>query len=163
MTILISFLSSLIAGFVAHYLATSRMKLSELSKFQSAAYTDFIGSSARLAVARRLGDTSNENFDLAELNDAKARIIACGHREVVEALVKFWELGGTLEREPEILAFNNLIQVIRKCLGHKAHDVYDLDISKSLFKLEPQSFSFKAQKSANKSNQSDTQNTRASV
>lgn len=162
-TIFISILSSFIAAFLAHHLATSRMRLSELSKFQSSAYSDFLGASARLAVARRLSDTSNENIDLAALNDAKARIIICGDREIVEALAKFWELGGTLESESEILAFNNLIKIIRNRFGHNAHDIQDLNISNSLFKLEPRSFSFKAAQSATKSNHLDAKKSRTSV
>jgi hypothetical protein len=144
MTICISAFSALIAAIFAHTLATDRMKLSELSKFQIAAYSDFMASAARLAVARRLGDTTNESIDLVSLNDSKSKIIACGHREVVEALLEFWELGGTLEREREILAFNKLVQIMRHKLGHKAHDISDLRISDALFKLEPQSFSFRA-------------------
>lgn len=144
MTIFVSFLSSVIAAFIAHYLATSRMKRADLSKFQIEAYSNFTAAVARLAVARRTGDTTSENIDLAALNDAKNRIITGGHAEVVEAMIQFWKLGGTLEREREILAFDQLVKVMRTKLGHKAHDTHALNISDALFKLEPAAFSYRA-------------------
>ena len=164
---LISFAASIIAAFVAafvaHYLATSRMRQNELSKFQMGAYSDFITSASRLAVARRLGDSSNQISDLSALNDAKSRIITSGHPEVVRALIQFWEEGATLEREGEILAYNRLVAVIRKNLGHKSHDIYDLQVSNALFKLEPSSYSFHGDKAANKSNQPGTLQSNAPV
>lgn len=163
MTILISFISSLIAAFLAHYLATSRMRKSDLSKFQIEAYSDFLGAASRLAVSRRLGDSTNETVDLGVLNDAKSRIITCGHREVVEALIHFWEKGATLEREQEILAYKHLTQIIRTSLGHKKHDMYDLKISDALFKLEPSSYSFRARNKANKLSHQDASEAGASA
>ncbi len=143
MTIAISILSSFIAAFLAHFFATNRMQKMDLSKFQLAAYTDFLGAASRLAVSRRLGETENKVNDLAILNDSKNRILICGDRLVVEALIEFWKLGATLEGERELLAFDNLLQLIRKSLGHKKHDVIDLDLTDTLFKLEPSSYSFK--------------------
>ncbi|MDO6451962.1 hypothetical protein Q4490_00160 [Neptunomonas phycophila] len=163
MTIFISLLSSVIAAFLAHYLATARMKRAELSKFQIEAYSSFTAAAARLAVARRVGDTTNENIDIAALNDAKSRIITCGHAEVVEAMIQFWILGGTLERESEILAFDRLVKVMRTKLGHKAHDILELKVSDALFKLEPATFSFRAGELANKSSQQDASKTGASA
>ncbi|MBB1425192.1 hypothetical protein ACTTBA_12325 [Shewanella frigidimarina] len=151
MTILISFVSSIIAAFLAHFLATTRSKKSELLKFQIQSYSDFLSAASRLAVSRRLGSSTNENVDLVALNDAKSRIITCGNVEVVEALIHFWDKGGTLEREQEILAYKNLTQLIRSSLGHKKHDMFNLKISDTLFKLEPSSFSFRANEEANKS------------
>ncbi|WP_051692771.1 hypothetical protein [Marinobacterium lacunae] len=150
MTILISFISSVIAAFLAHYLATYRNKQSELLKFQIQSYSNFLAAASRLAVSRRIGESTNENIDLVALNDAKSRIITCGHREVIEALINFWDKGTTLEREQEILAYKKLIQVMRTNLGHKAHDIFDLKISDAIFKLESSSYSFKADRSANK-------------
>lgn len=155
MTILISFTSSIIAAFLAHFLATTRSKRSELLKFQIQSYSDFLAAVSRLAVSRRLGNSTNENVDLAALNDAKSRIVTCGNVEVVEALIHFWDKGGTLEREQEILEYKNLTQLMRSSLGHKKHDIFDLKVSDALFKLEPSSFSFRAQKVANKTSQQD--------
>ena len=70
MTIIVSLISSVIAAFLAYYLATLRMKRAELSKFQIEAYSNFTAAAARLAVARSTGDTTDENIDLAALNDA---------------------------------------------------------------------------------------------
>lgn len=144
MTIAISFICSLIAAFIAHYLSTTRMRKNDLSKFQLTAYSDFIGAASRLAVSRRVGNTNHEIEDLAVLNDAKNRIIISGDRIVVEALIEFWKRGATLEREGEIVAFNHLSSVIRKSLGHKQHDIIDLGVSNTMFKLEPSNYSYKA-------------------
>jgi hypothetical protein len=150
-----SVIAAFIAAFVTHYLATSRMKENDLSKYQVEAYSDFIAAASRLAVSRRLGDSKNENVDLGALNDAKSRIITSGHLDVVKALIHFWEQGATLEREQEILAYKNLTQIMRSSLGHKKNDIFDLKISDALFKLEPSSFSYRANRAANKSSQQD--------
>lgn len=144
MTIIISFICSIIAAFIVHYLANSRNKHSELLKFQIQSYSDFLAAASRLAVSRRLGDVTNENVDLVALNDAKSRIITCGSPEVISALIHFWDKGATLEGESELLAYRDLIQVIRSSLGHKNMDIFDLKISDALFKLEPSSYSFRA-------------------
>lgn len=163
LTILISFISSIVAAFLAHFLATTRSKKSELLKFQIQSYSDFLAAASRLAVSRRLGSSTNENVDLVALNDAKIRIITCGNVEVVEALIHFWDKGGALEREQEILAYKNLTQLMRSSLGHKKHNMFDLKVSDALFKLEPSSFSFRAKQAANKSSQQDTSEAGASA
>ena len=147
MTILISIVSSVIAAFCAHYLATSRNKKSELLKFQIQSYSDFLSAASELAVSRRLGNTENESKNLTVLNDAKCRIITCGEKEVIDALIHFWDNGSTLEREQEILAYKKLIQVMRSTIGHKKNDIFDPQVTDALFKLEPSSFSFKAKQS----------------
>jgi hypothetical protein len=139
-----SFISAIVAAFFAHYFATSRMKRDDLSKFRMAAYTDFISASSKLAVLRRLGDTDSDIDILAALNDAKNRIIMCGSKQSVEALNEFWLLGGTLEGERELIAFRHLSQVIRSEFGYKSHDLHSLDISNTMFKLEPSNYSFRA-------------------
>lgn len=151
MTLAISFLSSVvaafIAAFVAHFLATERMRRNELSRFKLAAYSDFLSAASRLAVARRIGDTSSDIKDLATLNDSKNRILIGGDRAVVEALIAFWHQGASLEREQEIIAFNHLSGVIRESLGYKKHDIFDLNISSTIFRLEPSSYSYRESKS----------------
>ena len=146
MTILISLVSAVIAAFCAHYLATSRNKKSELLKFQIQSYSDFLSAASELAVSRRLGSMENENNNLTALNDAKCRIITCGEKEVIDALINFWNNGSTLEREREILAYKKLIQVMRSNIGHRKNDIFDPQITDALFKLEPSSFSFKAKR-----------------
>ncbi len=149
-TILISLISSVIAAFLAHFLATKRSKKNELLKFQIQSYSDFISAASRLAVLRRLGSCANESADLVALNDAKSRIVTCGNVEVVEALIHFWNKGGTLETEQEILAYKNLTQLMRSSIGHQKYDMFRLEISDVLFKLEPSRFSFKMKKTDNK-------------
>ncbi len=151
MTILISVISSILAACLTHYLATSRMKKNELSKFQVQAYSDFLIATSKLAVVRRAGDVTNENVDVAELNDAKSRIIVCGHKEVVEAMLKFWRTGATLELERGLLAYQRMVQIMRKNLGHKEFDLHDLDIADAVFKLEPSSYSYKAENAVTRS------------
>ncbi|MCE9685700.1 hypothetical protein LZP73_05650 [Shewanella sp. AS16] len=163
MTILISFISSIIAAFLAHFLATTRSKKSELLKFQIQSYSDFLAAASRVAVSRRIGSITDENVDLVALNDAKSRIITCGNVEVVEALIHFWNMGGSLEREQEILAYKNLTQLMRSSLGHKQHDMFDLKVSDALFKLEPSSFSFRSKQTANKSSEQDASEAGASA
>lgn len=149
-TVLLSFLSSIIAAFIVHNLTVTRMKKDTLSKFQIQAYSDFLEFSAKLAVSRRLGETSSTELDLVSLNNAKNRIITSGDFEVVEALTKFWEQGGTLEREQEILTYTRLINIMREKLGHVKHDLFELNISNTIFKLEPSSYSYKAKNAAKK-------------
>jgi len=144
--VLVSFFCSMLAAFIAHYLSSSRNQRSELLRFQIQSYSDFLSAASKLSVARRLGDTSNEESTLALLNEAKTKIITCGDSNVVDALISYWEAGGTLEREQEIIAYNALIREIR--LGLNVHDNRSLmnEISDTLFKLEPSSFSYKASK-----------------
>jgi hypothetical protein len=144
MTILLSLFSSVVAAFLAHYLATSRIQKNELLKFQVQAYSDFLITTSRLAVARREGDTTNQNVDIAALNDAKTRIIVCGHKKVVEKMLSFWRTGATLELEHGILAYKRMVQTMRENLGYKQHDIHTLDIADAVFKLEPSTCSYKA-------------------
>lgn len=88
-------------------------------------------------------DELDELDELAALNDAKTRICICAEASVVEALVEFWENGGTLEQESEILAFTRFCMRVRESLGYTRYDIHGLNISKTLFKLQPATYSFK--------------------
>ena len=99
MTIAVSLICSVIAAFVAHWLATNRMKKNELTKFKLNAYNDFIGAASKLAVVRRLGNTDNDIDELAILNDAKNRILISAEPCIIKALIDFWGKGATLEKE----------------------------------------------------------------
>jgi hypothetical protein len=158
-TVLISVCCSLFAVYLAHLFASSRNKKNDLTKFQIQSYSDFLAAASRLAVLRRVrrdGDLTNDSINLAALNDAKSRIITCGDPDVVQSLMHFWDNGATLEREPEILAYRNLTQVMRSSLGFKKNDLLRIDFNEGykkgknitdvLFKLEPSSYSFKAEK-----------------
>lgn len=128
---------------LTHFLTEKRKRREELMEQKLKAYSDFINSVSKIIAARRLGQTENDTGELAILNDAKIRICICGDKSVVEALTEFWDYGGTLEREHEILAFTRLCMTIRESLGYNPHDIADLNMSNTLFKIEPSNFSFR--------------------
>lgn len=140
---LLSLISAIIGALLTHFLSEKRKRREELMEQKLKAYSDFINSASKIIAARRLGQTENDQGELAVLNDAKVRICICGDKSVVEALTEFWEHGGTLEREHEILAFTRLCMTIRESLGYKTHDIANLKISNTLFRIEPSSFSFR--------------------
>lgn len=140
---LLSITSALIVAVLGHIFTTKRKRRDELAEFRLKAYVDFISSASRLVSARRMGRIADELDELAALNDAKTRICICADAPVVEALAEFWEHGGTLEREREILAFTRFCMRVRESLGNTRYDIHDLNISKTLFKLQPANFSFK--------------------
>lgn len=142
----ISLMSAVTVAILSHIFAMSRNRGDELAQMRLKAYTDFINSGSRLVSARRIGVTDDELEELAALNDAKARICICGDSEVVKHLIKFWNAGGTLEREREILAFSRLCLKMRESLGNKAKELSSTDISNTLFRLEPSSYSYRAAK-----------------
>jgi hypothetical protein len=149
---LLSLFGALLGVLITHFLSERRKRREELIEQKLKAYSDFINSASRIIAARRLGQTDNDPQELALLNDAKVRICICGDKSVVQALTEFWTHGATLEREPEILAFTRLCMSIRESLGYKRHDIADLKISNTLFRMEPSCFSFRASKRAKDSN-----------
>jgi hypothetical protein len=140
----LSLMSALIVAFSGHLLSERRKRRDELAEMRLGAYRDFINAASRLVAARRLGLTEDESEDLVALNDAKTRICICAEAQVVKALCEFWRHGGTLEREQEILAFTRLCMQIRESLGNKRHDLSNVGLSDTLFRLEPSSYSFRA-------------------
>lgn len=141
---LLSLLGALLGVLVTHFLSEKRKQREEPTEQKLKAYSDFINSASKIIADRRLGHTENDSQEVALLNDAKVRICICGDKSVIQALTEFWEHGGTLERESEILAFTRLCMRIRESLGYKAHDLFDLNISNTLFRIEPSCFSFRA-------------------
>jgi hypothetical protein len=140
---LLSFTSALIVAILSHVFSTKRQQRDELAELRLKAYADFINAATRLVAARRMGRTADELDELAALNDAKTRICICADAPVVEALAEFWKHGGTLEREREILAFTRFCMRVRESLGYTRFDIHDLNISDTLFKLQPATYSFK--------------------
>jgi hypothetical protein len=140
---LLSLCSALIVAVLSHLLSTRRQQRDELAELRLKAYTDFINSASRLISARRLGKTNDALDDLALLNDAKTRICVRAEPRIVRALANFWEEGGTLEKEGEVLAFTRFCMQIRASVGGKPDDLGDLDISNTLFRLQPSKYSFK--------------------
>ena len=144
---LLSFISALLVALVTHFLSSNRNRKDELEELRLKAYTDFINAASRLASARRIGHTKDELKDLAVLNDAKTRICVCGDPEIVIKMADFWEKGGTLEKESEIAAFTQLCYSIRKSLGHDDKIWGRVNLSNTLFKLEPSNYSYIKDKS----------------
>ena len=147
MSAVLSLTSGIAVALLAHLLARIHAKASNLAELRLKAYSDFIHAASRLAATRRLGNTKDEWLELAALNDAKARVCICGNVPVVKALTEFWQAGGTLEDEYEIISFTNLCSEMRSSLGHKRHDIAMFDIHSTLFKLEPSAYSYRANKS----------------
>ena len=141
---LLSIASAITVAFLSHALTSRRKQRDELAEFRLKAYTDFINAASRLVSARRLGEISDEIKEIALLNDAKTRI--CAEAPVVRALAEFWEYGGTLEKEYEILAFTRFCMLIRESLGGRASDLNDINISQTLFKLQPATYSYLKEK-----------------
>ncbi|WP_156932967.1 hypothetical protein [Desulfonatronum lacustre] len=140
---IIAFFTAIIVAILGHFFTAARERKNELAETRLKAYIDFINATTRLAASRRLGVETNELEGLAVLNDAKARICICGDKDVVEELTRFWEQGGTLEKESELQSFKRLCFKIRKSLGCDWKEIAPFEISKTLFKLEPSNFSFK--------------------
>lgn len=145
---ILSLLSALIVAILGYVFSTGRKQRDELAEMRLKAYTDFINSVSRLVAARRTGRTTDESAELTELNDAKTRICICADAYVVEALVEFWRYGGKLEKEQEILAFTRLCKRIRISLGNQRHDISQLEISNTLFKLEPSTYSYPVERAS---------------
>jgi hypothetical protein len=139
---LLSFSSAVIVAVLGHFFSTRRKQRDELAELRLKAYADFINAASRLVAARRTGRTVDDLDELAALNDAKTRICICADAPVVEALVEFWEHGATLEQEDEILAFTRLCMRIRESLGNTDYEINGLDISNTLFKLQPSTYSY---------------------
>lgn len=140
----LSLLSAVIVAVLAHLFSERRKRKDELAEMRLKAYTDFINATTRLANTRRLGEDQDELEVLLALNDAKIRVCISAEAAIVEELIKFWQEGGTLEKEREVLAFTRLCLLMRKSLGNKLNDVVSMRISDLLFKLEPSSYSFKS-------------------
>lgn len=141
---LLSLCSALIVALASHFFAVRKKQHDQLAEARLKAYTDFINSTSRLMAARRTGRTEDELDELAALNDAKTRICLCAEKPVVEALIEFWNAGGTLENELEVINFKNLCLRIRESLGNEWKDIAALPISDTLFKLEPSNYSYRA-------------------
>ncbi len=149
MTIVITALASIASASLAviftHIFTVQRKRTDELIELKLKAYSDFLLAISHLVSARRAGKVEDELDELAKLNDAKTRICLFAEPKVVKAMCVFWERGGTLELEPEIVAFTELCHEIRATLGYKKYDllVNDIKLSDVLFKLEPSRYSFK--------------------
>jgi type II secretory pathway pseudopilin PulG len=141
---LLSISGALIVAILSHVLSQRRRQRDELAELQLKAYSDFITAISRLIASRRLGQKTDSIEDLAKLNDAKTRICLCAPASVVHALAEYWEQGGTLELEGEVLAFTRFCWAVRESLGSEDLRLKGFDLSHTLFRIEPATFSFKA-------------------
>jgi len=139
----LSLFTAVIVAVLSHIFSIRRNRKDELSAMRIKAYSDFINSASKLASARRVGKTDDALDELGALNDAKTRICVFGSKAVALELMKFWKAGGTLEEEQSILAFTGLCLEMRKSLGTEIKELRLSDMSDTLFKLEPSSFSFR--------------------
>ena len=78
-----------------------------LSELQNKAYSDFLNSVSKIAVAQRKDQRTVVTEELSNLADAKSRICVYGHASVVHHLADFLRAGGTLQTEQEILSFTS--------------------------------------------------------
>ena len=140
---LLSLLTAVLVAVLSHLFTSKRQRRNELAEIRLKAYIDFINATARLSVLRRRGAVKDDIEDLAILNGAKAVICICGHKEVIKELTEFWQQGGTLEKESELLSLKSLCFKMREGLGCDWKEIALLEISDTLFKLEPSNFSFK--------------------
>lgn len=142
---MLSGVSALLGVALGHILSAKRARQDELAAMRMAAYADFVRSTALLFTARRAGRTEDEIEELARLNDAKTRILLSADPAVLKGLERFWLQGGTLEKEQEILAFRNLCDEMRVSLG-KERVSLQMDLAGVLFKVQPSTYSYKAQR-----------------
>lgn len=111
-------------------------KVNNLSELQNKAYSDFLNSVSKIAVAQRKSQRNVVNEELANLADAKSRICVYGDSVVVQGLAEFLRLGGTLQTEQEILSFTRLCLQIRKSVGMQDKELFSSDISQLLFSID---------------------------
>lgn len=107
-----------------------------LSELQNKAYSDFLNSVSKIAVAQRKDQRTVVAEELSNLADAKSRICVYGHASVVHHLADFLRAGGTLQTEEEILSFTRLCLQIRESVGMRDKELYPSDISQLLFSID---------------------------
>jgi len=111
-----------------------------LSELQNKAYSDFLNSVSKIAVAQRKDRRIAVTEELSNLADAKSRICVYGHASVVHHLADFLRAGGTLQTEQEILSFTRLCFQIRESVGMHDKEIYSSDISQLLFSVDVKDF-----------------------
>ena len=109
---------------------------SSLSELQNKAYSDFLNSVSKIAVAQRKDQRTAVTEELSNLADAKSRICVYGNASVVHHLADFLRAGGTLQTEHEILSFTRLCLQIRGSVGMHDKELYSSDISQLLFSID---------------------------
>jgi hypothetical protein len=87
---------------------TDRAKHHE--ELRSRAYADYLSA---VAAAAHLRSDDDERDAFRSAADAKARIAVYGSADVIHALARFEEAGGTLVSGPSVAAFVSLVAAMR--------------------------------------------------
>ncbi len=132
----IGVLGVIIGALLQGFFNRKNQKVNHLSELQNKAYSDFLNTVSKIAVAQRKNQRNTVDDELSNLADAKSRICVYGDSDVVHHLAKFLRFGGTLQTEQEILSFTRLCLQIRKSVGMKDKELYSSDISQLLFSVD---------------------------
>ena len=133
---IIGLIGIIIGALLQAFFNRKNQKAGNLSDLQNKAYSDFLNSVSKIAVAQRKNQRSIVSDELSSLADAKSRICVYGDANVVHYLATFLRAGGTLQTEQEILSFTGLCLEIRKSVGMKDQELYSSDISQLLFSID---------------------------
>lgn len=132
----IGVLGVIIGALLQGFFNRKNQKVNNLSELQNKAYSDFLNSVSKIAVAQRKNQRNIVNDELSNLADAKSRICVYGNAAVVHHLAEFLRHGGTLQTEQEILSFTSLCLQIRKSVGMQDKELFSSDISQLLFSVD---------------------------
>ena len=85
-------------------------------ELRAKAYTDFVNSVAKLAVAAKAGESLKMEV-LNDLSDAKTRISIYGDEAVIKKLSEFMAEYGVVNSEAAVESFNKVIAEMRRDAG----------------------------------------------
>jgi hypothetical protein len=135
LSIFIAVVSGACSAFLIHFLNRKRNREENLRSAQIRAYTDYVGTASRMALAKRRKDEESYSKELVQYNDSKARICMCAPSDVIRAMIEFHKSGANLEEEFSIMNFDRLCREIRRTLGADSTGL--LHTSQVLFDLVP--------------------------
>lgn len=116
MSVLVSLIGLLgiILGAVATYIFGLRAEARRnYQKLRNDAYTDFIKSTALIAIYQRAKDDARETDAMALMADAKARIVVFGGAAVGDAIARFFRTYGALTSPAAMSSFVQIIASMR--------------------------------------------------
>jgi len=133
---IIGFIGIVVGALLQGFFNRKNQKANNLSELQNNAYSDFLNSVSKIAVAQRKNQRDIVTDELSNLADAKSRICVYGDSNVINHLAIFLRAGGTLQTEKEILSFTHLCMEIRKSVGMQDKELFASDISQLLFSID---------------------------
>lgn len=133
---IVGVLGVIIGAFLQGFFNRKNQAVNNLSELQNRAYSDFLNTVSKIAVAQRGNQRDTVTEQLSNLADAKSRICVYGHAAVVGHLAEFLRAGGTLQTESEILSFTSLCLQIRRSVGMRDKEIQPSDISQLLFSID---------------------------